>query len=67
MLTMSAVNTDPNPSEIGTRAMGRERLRRMRAMLGVCNELAGTFRLGNWHDVSLVEADKTWSCKSTIC
>ena len=36
-LSMSSVNTDVNPSDIGTKALGRERFHRLRSMLGaVC-------------------------------
>ena len=34
-LTVSAVKTDVNPSDIGTKALGRERFYRMRSMFGV--------------------------------
>ena len=39
LLTVSAVKTDVNPSDIGTRALGRERFYRMRSMFGMGSEL----------------------------
>ena len=47
MLTMSAVKTDVKQSEIGTKALGRERFCKMRATLELGNELAVTCSLGN--------------------
>ena len=35
LLTMSGVKTDVNPSDIGTKALRRERFYRMRSMFGV--------------------------------
>ena len=34
-LAMSSVQTDVNPSDIGTKALGRERFHRLRSMLGM--------------------------------
>ena len=34
LLTMSSVKSDVNPSDIGTKALGRERFHRLRSMLG---------------------------------
>ena len=39
---MSSVKTDVNPSDIGTKALGRERFYRLRSMLGVETELSET-------------------------
>ena len=39
---MSAIKTDVNPSDIGTKALGRERFYRRRSMLGMGAELAET-------------------------
>ena len=50
LLTMSSVKTDVNPSDIGTKALGRERFYRLRSMIGVGTELSGTSSPGNWHD-----------------
>ena len=47
---MSAVQTDVNPSDIGTKAMGRERFYRMRSMLGMGTELVETRLPGKWYD-----------------
>ena len=49
LLTISAIKTDVNPSDIGTNALGRERFYRMRSMLGVGNELAETSSPGKWY------------------
>ena len=35
LLTMSSVETDVNPSDIGTKALGRERFHRLRSMHGM--------------------------------
>ena len=40
LLTMSSVKTDVNPSDIGTKALGRERLYRLRSMLDMVTELS---------------------------
>ena len=50
LLTMSSVKTDVNPSDIGTKALGRERFYRLRSMLGMVTELSETSSLGSWHD-----------------
>ena len=47
LLMMSAVKTDVNPSDVGTKALGRDRLCRMRAVLGLDNDFAETCSLGN--------------------
>ena len=47
LLTMSAVKTDVDPSDIGTKALGRERLYRLRSMFGMGTETSSP---GNWHD-----------------
>ena len=39
---MSSVKTDVNPSDIGTKALGRERFHRLRSMLGMGTELSET-------------------------
>ena len=46
---MSSVKTDVNPSDIGTRALGRERFHRLRSMLGMGTELSETRLLGKWY------------------
>ena len=50
LLTMSAVKTDVNPSDIGTKALGLERFYRMRSMLGMGTELVETSSPGKWYD-----------------
>ena len=50
LLTMSSVKTDVNPSDIGTKALGRERSYRLRSMLGMETEVSETSYPGNWHD-----------------
>ena len=50
LLTMSSVKTDVNPSDIGTKALGRERCYRLRSMLGMETELIETSSPGNWDD-----------------
>ena len=42
LLTMSSVKTDVSPSDIGTKALGRERFHRLRSMLGMGTELVET-------------------------
>ena len=49
LLTMSAIKTDVNPSDIGTKALGRERFYRMRSMLGMGTELVETSSLRKWY------------------
>ena len=46
LLTMSSVKADVNPSDIGTKALGRERFYRLRSMLGMGTELSETSSLG---------------------
>ena len=48
LLTMSSVKTDVNPSDIGTKALGRERFHRLRSMLGMETELSETSSPGKW-------------------
>ena len=48
LLTMSSVKTDVNPSDIGTKALGRERFHRLRSMLGLGTELSETSSPGKW-------------------
>ena len=43
---MSSVKTDVNPSDIGTKALGRERFHRLRSMLGMGTELSETLDMG---------------------
>ena len=45
---MSSVKTDVNPSDIGTKALGRERFHRLRSMLGMGTELSETSSPGKW-------------------
>ena len=49
LLTMSSVKTDVNPSDIGTKALGRERFHRLRSMFGMGTELSETSSLGRWY------------------
>ena len=42
LLTMCAAKSDVNQSDIGTKALGRERFYRMRSMLGMGTELVET-------------------------
>ena len=67
LLTISAVKTSVNPSDVGTQALGRERFCRMRAMLRLGSEFEDTCSPGDCHNVSLVEVDNTSSCKSATC
>ena len=46
---MSSVKTDVNPSDIGTKALGRERFHRLRSMLGMGTELSETSSPGKWY------------------
>ena len=50
LLTMSSVKTDVNPSDIGTKALGRARFYRLRSMPGMGTELSETNSPGTWHD-----------------
>ena len=52
LLTTSAIKTDVNPSDIKTKALGRERFSRFRAMLGLGDDLASP---GTWDDELRVE------------
>ena len=49
LLTLSSVKTGVNPSDIGTKALGRERFHRLRSMLGMGTELSETSSLGKWY------------------
>ena len=49
LLTMSSVKIDVNPSDIGTKALGRERFHRLRSIFGVGTELIETSTLGKWY------------------
>ena len=49
LVTMSSVKTDVNPSDIGTKALGRERFHRLRSMLGMGTELSETSSPGKWY------------------
>ena len=49
LLTMSSVKSDVNPSDIGTKALERERFPRLRSMLGMCTERSETSSPGNWY------------------
>ena len=49
LLTMSSVKTDVNPSDIGTKALGRERFHRLRSILGMGSELSETSSPGKWY------------------
>ena len=49
LLTMSSVKTDVNPSDIGTKALGRERFHKLRSMLGIGTGLIDTSSLGKWY------------------
>ena len=46
---MPAVKTDVNPSDIGTKALGRERFHRMISMLGMGTELSERSSPGKWY------------------
>ena len=59
---MSSVNTDVNPSDIGMKALGRERFYRLRSMLGMETELSETNSLGSWHDGKMIKK----SCKQNL-
>ena len=50
LVTMSSVKTDVNPSDIGTKALGRERFHRLRSMLGMGTDLTETSSPGNWNE-----------------
>ena len=49
LLTMSSVKTDVNPSDTGTKALGREKFHRLRSMLGMGTELSETSSPGKWY------------------
>ena len=49
LLTMSSVKTDVNPSDIGTKALGRARFHRLRSMLGMGTEPIETSSPGKWY------------------
>ena len=49
LLSMSSVKTDVNPSDIGTRALGRERFYRLRSVFGMGTELGETSSPGKWY------------------
>ena len=49
-ISETAVKTDVNPRDIGTKALGRERFHRLRSMLGMGTELIETSSHGSWHD-----------------
>ena len=46
---MSSVKTDVNPSDIGAKALGRERFHRLKSMLGMGTELSETSSPGKWN------------------
>ena len=46
---MSSDKTDVNPSDIGTKALGRERFYRLRSMLCMGTELSETSSPGKWY------------------
>ena len=50
LLTMSSVKTALNPSDMGTKALGRERCYRLRSMLGMGTDLTETSSPGKWYD-----------------
>ena len=50
LLTMSAVKTDVNPSDIGTKALGRERFHRSRSMLELSEF---TWQMVQWRRVTV--------------
>ena len=50
LVTMSATKTDVNPSDNGTKALGRERFYRLRSMLGIGTELVETSLPSKWYD-----------------
>ena len=52
---MSSVKTDVNPSDIGTKAPGRERFHRLRSMLGMGTELSETSSPCKWYRRMTVE------------
>ena len=46
---MSSAKTDVNPSNIASKALGRERLHRLISMLGMGTELIETSSPGKWY------------------
>ena len=52
LLTTSAIKADVDPSDIGTITLERERSSRIRATLGLVNDLVETRSLGSWDDES---------------
>ena len=58
LLTTSAVKRDVDPSDVETKGLRRERFCRMKAVLGLGNELRETHSLGSWDDESY---------KSNVC
>ena len=53
LLTTSAIKTDVNPSDIGTKALELERFSRLRALPGLDDDLAETCSPGDWDVESL--------------
>ena len=56
LLTMSSVKTDVNPSDIGTKTLGRERNHRLRSMLGMGTELSetsSTWQMVQWRRMTV--------------
>ena len=63
LLTMSSVKTDVNPSDIGTKALGRERFYRLRSMLGMGTAERDEF---SWQLARRKRLTQT-SCKQNVC
>ena len=49
LVTMKSVKTDVNPSDIGMKALGRERFHRLRSMPGMGTVLIETSSPGKWY------------------
>ena len=58
LLTTSAIKRDVDPSDVGTKGLRRERFCRIRALVGVGNEVTETRSRDIWDDES---------CKSNVC
>ena len=59
---MSSVKTDMNPSDIGTKTLGRERFHRLGSLLGMGKQLSETSSPGTWYsgDESLCDSQVWW-------
>ena len=70
LIMMSAVKNDVNPSDVGTKALGRERFYRLRSMFGMGTELVETSSPGKWYDGNECHEESQaggmvkWTCRT---